>query len=79
MRTHREFSSPPDHDAENGWEVARLHSGPSLGGVRMAGFRDSAAAGLDMQVLPQPAVVVVMASPVSSSTRRRAWSRPGTR
>ncbi|MFD4025192.1 helix-turn-helix domain-containing protein [Streptomyces sp. NPDC058576] len=61
MRTHHKGSAPPDRDAENGWEVARLLGGPSLDGVRMAGFRDSAAAGLDMQVLPQPAVVVVIA------------------
>ncbi|MEU3727921.1 AraC family transcriptional regulator [Streptomyces sp. NPDC033538] len=49
-----------DRGAENGWEVARPLGGASLDGVRMAGFRDRAAAGLDMQVLPQPAVVVVI-------------------
>ncbi|KAB2590480.1 helix-turn-helix transcriptional regulator [Streptomyces arboris] len=47
-------------DTENGWEVAHLLDGPSLDGVRMAGFRDRAAVGLDMQVLPQPAVIVVI-------------------
>ncbi len=49
-----------DRDAENGWEVARPLGGPSLDGVRMAGFRDRVAAGLDMRVLPQPAVIVVI-------------------
>ncbi|MGW6466962.1 helix-turn-helix domain-containing protein [Streptomyces rubiginosohelvolus] len=63
MRRHHvdaDDAGPPDRDAENGWEVAGLLGGASLEGVRMAGFRDRAAAGLDMQVLPQPAVVVVI-------------------
>jgi AraC-like DNA-binding protein len=47
-------------DAENGWEIARPIRGTSLDGVRMAGFRDLGAGGLDMQVLPQPAVIVII-------------------
>ncbi|WP_251015057.1 AraC family transcriptional regulator [Streptomyces sp. ISL-99] len=60
MRTHEVGAAPMDRDAENGWEVARPLRGTSLDGVRMAGFRDRVAAGLDMQVLPQPAVIVVI-------------------
>jgi AraC-like DNA-binding protein len=47
-------------DAEPGWEVVRPAGGTCPDGVRMAGFRDLGAAGLDMHVLPQPAVVVVI-------------------
>ncbi|MET9769017.1 AraC family transcriptional regulator [Streptomyces sp. NPDC006415] len=61
MRRHHVGAAPLDRDAENGWEVTGLLGGTSLDGVRMAGFRDGAGAGLDMQVLPQPAVVVVLA------------------
>ncbi|MFE7455561.1 helix-turn-helix domain-containing protein [Streptomyces sp. NPDC057554] len=61
MRRQQRGSVPRDRDAEDGWEVARLSGGASLDGVRLAGFRDRAAVGLDMQVLPQPAVVVVIA------------------
>ncbi|MGW0563547.1 helix-turn-helix transcriptional regulator [Streptomyces sp. NPDC003016] len=60
MRRHEVGATPMDRDAENGWEVARPLGGTSLDGVRMAGFRDRIAAGLDMQVLPQPAVIVVI-------------------
>ncbi|MFE2294186.1 helix-turn-helix domain-containing protein [Streptomyces sp. NPDC059452] len=60
MRRQQRGPEPPDRDTEDGWEVAHLVGGPSLDGVRMAGFRDRAAVGLDMQVLPQPAVVVVI-------------------
>ncbi|MFD0147839.1 helix-turn-helix transcriptional regulator [Streptomyces sp. NPDC055721] len=60
MRRHEVGAAPADRDAENGWEVARPLGGTTLDGVRMAGFRDSIAAGLDMRVLPQPAVVVVI-------------------
>ncbi|MGW6713618.1 hypothetical protein ACWF9X_27905 [Streptomyces globisporus] len=61
MRRHHVGAAPLDRDAENGWEVTGLLGGTSLDGVRMAGFRDGAGAGLDMQVLPQPAVVAVLA------------------
>ncbi|WP_103532045.1 AraC family transcriptional regulator [Streptomyces sp. SM11] len=60
MRRQRRGAAPLDRDAENGWEVAQLLGGPTLDGVRLAGFRDRAAVGLDMQVLPRPAVVVVI-------------------
>lgn len=49
-----------DGDSDYGWEVARPFGGASLDGVRMAGFRDRIAVGLDKWVLPQPAVVVVI-------------------
>ncbi|MGK5642293.1 helix-turn-helix domain-containing protein [Streptomyces sp. URMC 126] len=49
-----------DADAGDGWEVARPLHGTSLAGVRMAGFRDLTAAGLDKRVLPGPEVVVVI-------------------
>ncbi|MEV0440850.1 helix-turn-helix domain-containing protein [Streptomyces spectabilis] len=57
---HRNEAGPAPfaRDAEDGWEVAP--GSASLDGVRMAGFRDRAAAGLDLRVLPQPAVVVVI-------------------
>lgn len=60
MRSFEAGSAPTDRDAENGWEVARPLGGTSLDGVRIAGFRDVSAAGLDMQALPQPAVIVVI-------------------
>ncbi|WP_314612724.1 helix-turn-helix domain-containing protein [Streptomyces stackebrandtii] len=60
MRRHQVGAAPSDRDAENGWEVARPLGGTTLDGVRMAGFRDDIAAGLDMRVLPQPVVVVVI-------------------
>ncbi|MEU7510588.1 helix-turn-helix domain-containing protein [Streptomyces sp. NPDC042898] len=60
MRRHEVGAAPSDRDAENGWEVARPLGGTTLDGVRMAGFRDDIAAGLDMRVLPQPVVVVVI-------------------
>ncbi|RSS59214.1 helix-turn-helix transcriptional regulator [Streptomyces sp. WAC01280] len=60
MRRHEVGTAPRDRDAENGWEVARPLGGATLDGVRMAGFRDDIAAGLDMRVLPQPVVVVVI-------------------
>ncbi|MEU2241087.1 AraC family transcriptional regulator [Streptomyces sp. NPDC018338] len=68
MRRHEVGAAPSDRDAENGWEVARPLGGTTLDGVRMAGFRDDIAAGLDMRVLPQPVVVVVIglgANPVT--------------
>ncbi|MFI1933142.1 helix-turn-helix domain-containing protein [Streptomyces sp. NPDC020330] len=76
MRGHHGGLGPGDHDSENGWEVARLLGGPTIDGVRMAGFRDRASAGLDMRVLPQPVVVLVIGlgeSPltVESATARR--------
>ncbi|MFF3019421.1 helix-turn-helix transcriptional regulator [Streptomyces sp. NPDC057939] len=52
--------TPPEHTADDGWEVARPLGGTSLDGVRMAGFRDLTAGRLDMRVLPQPAVIVVI-------------------
>ncbi|CAM5231306.1 helix-turn-helix domain-containing protein [Streptomyces xanthochromogenes] len=59
---HRYETGPaaPDHDAAAGWEVAHPLGGASLCGVRMAGFRDRIAVGLDKQVLAQPSVVVVI-------------------
>ncbi|MFE5482778.1 helix-turn-helix transcriptional regulator [Streptomyces sp. NPDC056527] len=60
MRRHEVGVTLMDRDAENGWEVAHPLGGTSLDGVRMAGFRNRIAAGLDMRVLPQPTVVVVI-------------------
>ncbi|MFI0979859.1 helix-turn-helix transcriptional regulator [Streptomyces sp. NPDC021093] len=60
MRRHEVGDTPMDRDAEYGWEVARPLGGSSLDGVRMAGFRDRVAAGLDMRVIPQPAVIVII-------------------
>lgn len=61
MRSYETGSGPMDSDIGKGWEVARPLGGTSVDGVRMAGFRDRTAAGLDMRVLPQPVVVVVIA------------------
>ncbi|WDV55415.1 helix-turn-helix domain-containing protein [Streptomyces coeruleorubidus] len=47
-------------ESEPGWDVVLPRDGMSLDGVRMAGFRERAATGLDMRVLPRPAVVVVI-------------------
>ncbi|WP_067829981.1 helix-turn-helix domain-containing protein [Actinomadura kijaniata] len=58
MRSHEAGTVPADHD--DGWEVVRPPGGTPLDGVRMAGFRDRVAAGLDLRVLPQPAVTVVL-------------------
>ncbi|MEV6682823.1 helix-turn-helix transcriptional regulator [Streptomyces erythrochromogenes] len=52
--------TPPERTAHHHWEVARPHGAPSLDGVRMAGYRDRTGSRLDMQVLPQPAVIVVV-------------------
>ncbi|WP_374776971.1 helix-turn-helix transcriptional regulator [Streptomyces sp. NBC_01310] len=52
--------TPPERTADNRWEVAHPLGGTSLDGVRMAGFRDRTGSGLDMRVLPQPAVIVVI-------------------
>ncbi|MGC9540383.1 helix-turn-helix domain-containing protein [Streptomyces sp. UG1] len=61
MRTHEAgAAAPADRDADNGWETVHPLGGTSLDGVRMAGFRDRAGVGLDLRVLPQPAVVVVI-------------------
>ncbi|GHG99560.1 helix-turn-helix domain-containing protein [Streptomyces lanatus] len=61
MRTHEVGASAPmERDADDGWEVARPLGGLSLDGVRMAGFRDRMDVGLDLRVLPQPAVIVVI-------------------
>ncbi|WP_405190706.1 helix-turn-helix domain-containing protein [Streptomyces anulatus] len=60
MRRNQVGPAPGDHGSENGWEVAHLRGGTALDGVRMAGFRDRASVGLDMQALPQPVVVVVI-------------------
>ncbi|WP_461006397.1 helix-turn-helix domain-containing protein [Streptomyces capparidis] len=60
MRNHDAGADPVDRDAANGWEVVRPLGGTSVDGVRMAGYRDRTGAGLDMQVLPQPAVIVVI-------------------
>ncbi|MGW7413720.1 helix-turn-helix domain-containing protein [Streptomyces sp. NPDC054863] len=60
MRRHEVGVTPMDRDAEIGWEVARPLGGTSLDGVRMAGFRDRIDVGLDLRVLPQPAVTVII-------------------
>ncbi|GGT34124.1 AraC family transcriptional regulator [Streptomyces kurssanovii] len=60
MRRHEVGATSMDRDAENSWEVAHPLGGTSLDGVRMTGFRDRIAAGLDMRVLPQPTVIVVI-------------------
>ncbi|GHG34770.1 helix-turn-helix transcriptional regulator [Streptomyces zaomyceticus] len=60
MRRHEEGATLKDRDAESGWEVAHPLGGASLDGVRIAGFRDRIAAGLNLRVLPQPTVVVVI-------------------
>ncbi|MFB6824289.1 helix-turn-helix domain-containing protein [Streptomyces virginiae] len=52
--------TPPERTAHDRWEVARPLGGTSLDGVRIAGFRDLTGSGLDMRVLPQPAVIVVI-------------------
>ncbi|MFG2339455.1 helix-turn-helix domain-containing protein [Streptomyces yangpuensis] len=53
-------NAPPERTAHHRWEVARPRGGTSPGGVRMAGYRDRTGGRLDMQVLPQPAVIVVI-------------------
>ncbi|MFB6933829.1 helix-turn-helix transcriptional regulator [Streptomyces chartreusis] len=60
MRTQQVGLTRGGRDGDNGWEVAHPLDGSSVEGVAMAGFRDGAAAGLDMRVLPQPAVIVVI-------------------
>ncbi|MGK5551447.1 helix-turn-helix domain-containing protein [Actinomadura kijaniata] len=64
MRSHEVGAVPMVHDmvhdAADGWEAVRPPGGTSLDGVWMAGFRDRAAAGLDMRALPQPAVTLVL-------------------
>ncbi|MFF4183767.1 helix-turn-helix domain-containing protein [Streptomyces sp. NPDC001691] len=60
MHSYEAGPDPLERDAGTGWEVALPHDGTSFSGVRMAGFRDRVSAGLDKQVLPQPAVVVVI-------------------
>ncbi|MDO0935385.1 AraC family transcriptional regulator [Streptomyces sp. DG2A-72] len=61
MRSYEVRIYPIDRDVdEDGWEVARPLGGTSVDGVGMAGFRDRVATGLDLQVLPQPAVIVVI-------------------
>ncbi|MEU7070111.1 helix-turn-helix domain-containing protein [Streptomyces narbonensis] len=60
MQRHELGTVPVHRGAANGWEVARPLGGASLDGVRMAGFRGPTAAGLDLRVVPQPAVVVVI-------------------
>ncbi|MFC5220252.1 helix-turn-helix domain-containing protein [Streptomyces coerulescens] len=60
MRTQQAGPARTGRDAGAGWEVAHPLGGTSLEGVAMAGFRDHAGAGLDMRVLPQPAVIVVI-------------------
>ncbi|WP_432096870.1 helix-turn-helix domain-containing protein [Streptomyces sp. bgisy100] len=69
------ISDPLDHDAENGWEAVHPLGGTTLDGVRMAGFRNRTVAGLDMQVLPQPAVIVVIGLGDEPFTVERAAGR----
>ncbi|MEU8779456.1 AraC family transcriptional regulator [Streptomyces sp. NPDC048606] len=52
--------TPSEHTDDGRWEVARPRGGSLPSGVRMAGFRDRDAGGLDLRVLPQPAVIVVI-------------------
>ncbi|MGW7075369.1 helix-turn-helix domain-containing protein [Streptomyces sp. NPDC054866] len=47
-------------DGLRGWEVACPRRAAPLEGVVVAGFRDRAATGLDMRVIPQPLVTVVI-------------------
>ncbi|MCT9142179.1 helix-turn-helix domain-containing protein [Streptomyces violarus] len=47
-------------ESEPGWDVVLPRGDLSLDGVRMAGFRERTAGGLDLRVLPQPAVIVVI-------------------
>lgn len=47
-------------DRLRGWEVVCPRRPSPFAGVEVAGFRDRAAAGLDMRVIPQPAVTVVI-------------------
>ncbi len=49
-----------DRGTDSAWELIPHLGGDTPEGVRVAGFRDRASAGLDMQVLPQPAVVVII-------------------
>ncbi|MFC8130673.1 helix-turn-helix domain-containing protein [Streptomyces sp. NPDC057302] len=49
-----------ESDRLRGWEVACPRRPPPFAGVEVAGFRDRAAAGLDMRVIPQPIVTVVI-------------------
>lgn len=60
MRRNHVGPAPRGHDSEHGWEVAHFLGGTALDGVRTAGLRDRASVGLDMQVLPQPVVVLVI-------------------
>lgn len=60
MRSHGAEPAAVDRGAANAWEVVPHLGGKTLDGVRVAGFRDRVAAGLNMQVLPQPAVVVII-------------------
>ncbi|MEV0320168.1 helix-turn-helix domain-containing protein [Streptomyces sp. NPDC050658] len=79
MRNDEVWSAPADHETENGWEVAGLVGGTTVDGVQMAGFRDRAAAGLDMLVLPQPAVIVVIGLGDASFTVEGATGRRSLR
>ena len=81
MRSYGAEPAAVDRDADSAWEVVPQLGGKTLDGVRVAGFRDRIAAGLDMQVLPQPAVVVIIglgdeavSSWASSRGCRARWS-----
>ncbi|MEV8314513.1 AraC family transcriptional regulator [Streptomyces sp. NPDC059900] len=52
--------APYETDRLRGWEVACPRRPSPLDGVAVAGFRDRAAAGLDLRVIPQPVVTVVV-------------------
>ena len=48
-----------DLDAVGGWEFARPTFTPRVGDADVVGFWDRSAAGLDMRIIPHPAVTIV--------------------
>lgn len=53
-------SVEPAHDSATRWEITTPSEHGRLSGVSMAGFRDRAETSLDLQVIPYPAVTVVV-------------------
>jgi AraC-like DNA-binding protein len=47
-------------DQVGGWEVVRSADRPGYEGVELVGYRDRAGQGLDMRVLPVPALTIVL-------------------